>query len=181
MKQIKLTWLLMIALMISACGFHLRGNYDLSKSLAVVSLQGISQHSDTGRLLVSALNASDVTVADEKDTNNFRLVISNESINKRILSLDSTGRANQYELRYQLSFKLQDEQGQDRVAEKTISLRREFLYDENLVLAKSAEEKRLVQDMRSDAVQQLIRRLAYSLKVKATPASAINTPAKTEP
>ncbi len=103
------------------------------------------------------------------------LHITQNSVSKRVVSVDSAGRANQYELHYQLGFTLQEkvqkeEQGEqkqyllDLVKPQTISEKREYLFDANLVLAKSSEELKLLRDMRQSAILQLLRRLNYSLK-----------------
>ena len=171
MKNIKLTFLLLFSFLISSCGFHLRGNQDLSSSLAEVQIQGTSIHSELGRGLVRALTSAKVNVLDESDV---LLIITKDIFSKRVLSLDSSGRANQYELNYQLSFSLikklkQDNEKQsfvDLIASQSITEKREYLFDANLVLAKSDEEIQLNKDMREAAMFQLIRRLKYSLNAK---------------
>ena len=158
-----------------SCGFHLRGSQDLSSVLPEVKVQGINKHSDLGRDLFRALTAAKVEILDESNT---VLIINQNNISKRVLSLDSAGRANQYELSYQLNFSLleiipgeslkygnnkQLEKFVDLVPAQTILEKREYLFDANLVLAKSDEESRLINDMRQAAILQLVRRLSFSL------------------
>lgn len=171
MKNIKLTFLLLFSFLIASCGFHLRGNQDLSSSLAEVQIQGTSIHSELGRGLIRALTRAKVDVLDESDV---LLIITKDIFSKRVLSLDSAGRANQYELNYQLSFSLikklkQDNEKQgfvDLIASQSITEKREYLFDANLVLAKSDEEMQLNKDMRETAIFQLVRRLNYLLNAK---------------
>lgn len=170
MKNIKLTFLLLLGFLIASCGFHLRGSQDLSAVLPELQIQGVNKHSDSGRELIHALTAAKVNVLDESDT---VLNITQNKISKRVLSLDSAGRANQYELSYQLSFSLMKKiQGQDKqpfidlLAAQNITEKREYLFDANLVLAKADEESRLNNDMRQAAMLQLVRRLMFSLKEK---------------
>jgi len=170
MKNIKLTFLSLLSFLIISCGFHLRGSQDLSAVLPEVQIQGISKHSELGRELIRALTAAKVNVLDESET---LLSITRDSFSKRVLSLDSTtDRANQYELSYQLTFSLlkktQDEKSQiiDLIPVQNITEKREYLFDEDFVLAKADEETRLNDDMRQAAMLQLIRRLMFSLKSK---------------
>lgn len=176
MKNSQFTFLLLFSFLIASCGFHLRGNQDLSGVLPEVQIQGISVHSELGRELSRALTAAKVTVLDESDV---LLTVTQDHFSRRVLSLDSAGRANQYELNYQLSFalvkKVKDEKEGSKEKQKlvdlmptqTINTKREYLFDADLILAKTDEETRLNNDMRQAAMLQLVRRLRFSLKSKA--------------
>jgi len=169
MKIINFIILLLAASLFTGCGFHLRGSQDLSVVLPEVQLSGVNPHSDLGRDLIQALTSSKVAVVDESNT---ILKITQKGISKRVLSVDSAGHANQYELNYKLGFVLQkkvlaegdQQQLVDLVKPQTISEKREYLFDANSVLAKTAEEIKLNNDMRQSALIQLLRRLKYSLK-----------------
>jgi LPS-assembly lipoprotein len=161
---------MLLPTLLAACGFHLRGEQDLSAVLPEVKIQGVDKYSDLGRELYQSLLSSKVNITDDS---NIVLDVSNENLSKRVLSVDSAGRANQYELNYQLSFKLvklvQEEQGirqLELLPQQTISTKREYLFDSNLVLAKADEEIQLKKDMRQSLMLQLVRRLNYSLKTE---------------
>ena len=173
MKKIKITYLILLSVLMASCGFHLRGNQDLSAVLPEVQIQGTSIHSDLGRELKRALTNSKVNVLDDSAV---LLSVTRDDFSKRVLSLDSAGRANQYELKYQLSFSLikkesskSDSKKQhvvDLIPSQNITAKREYVFDADLVLAKADEETRLNNDMRQAAILQLIRRLTFSLKSK---------------
>lgn len=175
MKKIKFTFLLLLSFVIASCGFHLRGSQDLSAVLPEIQIQGISKHSELGRELTRALTTAKVNVLDESE---ILLSITRDSFSKRVLSLDSAGRANQYELLYQLSFSLvkkvptENKESKDKqvlvdlIPVQSITEKREYLFDANLILAKADEEIRLNNDMRQAAMLQLVRRLMFSLKSK---------------
>jgi len=176
MKKIKLT-LLLISFLLISCGFHLRGTQDLSAVLPEVQIQGTNKYSELGRELIHTLTNAKVNVMDESDV---LLSISQDSFSKRVLSLDSAGQANQYELSYRLNFSLikkiksenKEANEQLKVTElipaQSITEKREYLFDANLVLAKADEENRLNNDMRKAAMLQLVRRLMFLLKSNAS-------------
>ena len=178
MKKIKFIFLFLVGLLIVSCGFHLRGNQDISDVLPEIKTQGINKHSDFGRELYRTLTAAKVNILDESNT---VLIIKQNNVSKRVLSVDSAGRANQYELNYELRFSLMEIiQGEslkygnskqlnkfvDLVPEQTIHEKREYLFDADLILAKADEENRLISDMRQSVILQLVRRLSFSLKAK---------------
>jgi LPS-assembly lipoprotein len=68
----------------------------------------------------------------------------------------------EYLLRYRLSLRAYDRQQDDWMPATEIQLQRVLPYDDTLVLAKAQEEQMLYDDMRSDAAQQVLRRLAYA-------------------
>lgn len=174
MKKIKHIVILLLSFVIASCGFHLRGNQDLSAILPEVQLQGTDEHSELGRELRRALINAKVNVVEDSLT---VLTVTRDDFSKRVLSLDSAGRANQYELSYHLSFvlvkKVQNESKEnkqqlvDLIPIQNITQKREYLFDANLVLAKADEESRLNNTMREAAMLQLVRRLMFSLKSKA--------------
>lgn len=136
--------------------------------LPELNLSGVEQNSEAGRLLVQAFTNAKVIVTAAAKT---ELKITRFTKAKRVLSLDNNGRANQYELSYQLSFvllrkKTQAEKEVEQVLlpAQTITEKREYLFDANQVLAKADEENRLYRDMQEAAILQLLRRLQFSLK-----------------
>jgi len=177
MKNLKRTFLLLISFLLISCGFHLRGTQDLSAVLPEVQIQGTNKHSELGREIIRTLTAAKVNVLDASDT---LLSITQDSFSKRVLSLNSAGQANQYELSYRLSFslikKIKSETKETSEKLKVIELipaqniteKREYLFDANLILAKADEENRLNNDMRKAAMLQLVRRLVFSLKSNAS-------------
>ncbi len=170
MKSIKFTFLLLFSFFITNCGFHLRGSQDLSAVLPEVSISGVDRYSELGRELTRSLTAAKVNVLDDSK---IILNVTQDDFSKRVLSLDSNGRANQYELSYKLSFSLvkkvkaeDKKMVADLMPAQSITEKREYLFDANLVLAKADEEIRLNNDMRQAAMLQLVRRLLFSLKSK---------------
>lgn len=166
MKKIKFTFLLFISMLVMSCGFHLRGSEDLSSVLPNVNVSGVNPHSDLGRELIRSLALANVDVFNETSV---ILKITKDDFSKRVLSVDSAGRANQYELRYDVSFELLNEVKDKKeiinlMPAQNITERREYLFDADLVLAKENEENRLKIGMRQAAILQLIRRLKFSLK-----------------
>lgn len=177
MNNVKFFILFLVSGFIISCGFHLRGNQDLSAVLPEVQLQGVNIQTQFGQELLAALIAAKVNVQEASD---IILAVTKNEKAKRVLSLDSAGRANQYELSYQLNFSLvkkvkaenekskTKEQLVDLMPAQKITAKREYLFDANLLLAKADEESRLNNDMRQAAILQLIRRIMFSLKYKST-------------
>ena len=169
MKNFKLTYLL-VSILITSCGFHLRGSQDFSKILPEVNVSGVNKYNDLGRDLLRSLASANVNVFDESI---FILNITKDVFSKRVLSVDSAGQANQYELRYDVNFTLVQTVNSEKeqkiiylIPAQSITEKREYLFDANLILATQDEENRLKEDMRQSVILQLMRRLNFSLKAK---------------
>ncbi|HZP85484.1 MAG TPA: LPS assembly lipoprotein LptE [Burkholderiales bacterium] len=99
------------------------------------------------------------------------LEILGEQQQKQILSLSGAGRVTEYLLRYHVAFKVRDKSGKELIGPSDISLERDMAYNDNAILGKENEEAFLFQDMRQDAIQQLVRRLATIKLAEVPPAS----------
>ncbi len=83
---------------------------------------------------------------------------------KEVLSLSAAGSVREYLLIKRVEFRLHDADGNEWLPPGEISLRRSYTFNESEVLARDAQEQRLLKEMQTDAVQQLIRRLQAAKK-----------------
>jgi LPS-assembly lipoprotein len=156
-------------LVLSGCGFHLRGldRAVLPAELAelrVVVQDSVAAHDPLLAAMREALTArADARITDRADAP--VLVLSGERAVSQVLSVGTTGKVSEYLLRYEVSFRLLDAEGKERLAPQTIRLQRSYTFDPLNVLAKEREEKDLAHEMRTDAAGQIVRRLSrVSLK-----------------
>lgn len=146
---------------LSACGFQLRKAPELPfKTL----YSNIAETSLFGQLLKRNLKSignleviSDVREIERADV---ILEILQELQDKVILSRTSTGTVREFTLRLRVNFRLRNRSGDELIPETEIVQEREISFSETAALSKEAEEQLLYRDMRSDLVQQLIRRIA---------------------
>jgi LPS-assembly lipoprotein len=145
-------------LLLSGCGFHLRGTATLPFNTLYVQAPALSPFALQLKRAVHA--GSSTKVIEQPEQAEAILQILNEVPEKEILSLSAGGRVREFQLRYRVGFRVHDGKGSDFVPQTTIQLTRDMTYDDTQVLAKEQEELLLIRDMQSDMVQQIIRRLA---------------------
>ncbi|HKY01895.1 MAG TPA: LPS assembly lipoprotein LptE [Burkholderiales bacterium] len=142
---------------LTACGFHLRGQQKLPfESLAVASTTPLAIE-----IKRAVTSGTETRVQDETPGAEAVLHILREAREKVILSLSSEGRVREYQLRYLVNFRVSRTQGGDYLPTNSIVLTRDMTYNEQ-VLSKEQEEDLLYREMRTDFVQQLMRRMAAS-------------------
>ena len=152
----QLSWVFLIALLITACGFQLRGSAPLS--FTTLNFQGgaLSIKKDLKR----TLETNNVKIVDSAEDAEMLLELLNESTEKRILSLSGGGLVREFELYYTVNFRTrpQSETLWGRV--QTIQIRRDFSYNDKALLGKAEEEAGLYADMRKESVRAILRRLS---------------------
>lgn len=146
--------MLMIAISLAACGFHLRGLADLSFSKLYMK-GSISISRD----LNVALKTNGVTLVKNPEDAEILVEMMNEGTEKRILSLGGTGAVREFELFYRVSFRIKEASDELWGPVQMFEGRRDFSYLDTELLAKSYEETQLYEDMRRDAVREIMRRL----------------------
>ncbi len=150
--------LLLVVLLLSGCGFHLRGAVVLPQSMNNTLIVGASG-SELYYEIENALRNAGGEVAQNMDATTSVLTIHGQGINRKVLSVDSQGRDAEYELELRLIFSLRDPQGQLLADRETIRVNRDFSFDPDNVLAKSEEEASLRSEMLRQGVEQMMRRL----------------------
>jgi len=149
--------LLMVTLLLSACGFHLRGQVPMP--FETIYLQATNPNTPFIRELRRNLEARHVKLMNAVDQAELVLEIVSEFSEKQVLSLGGDGRVNEFRLFYRVSLRAYDPQ-KDWIPAEEIALLSDYSYDDTKVLAKDTEEVLLYQSMRSDMVQQIMRRLS---------------------
>ena len=159
MKNTMRLLLLVVALSLAACGFHLRGSVLKDATYPFKSLY-LKAPGETPFVvdLRRALKANKITIAPADQADLVLEVVSEQTI-KQILSLSGSGRVQEYQLFYRVSLRAYDNKQTDWLSADEISLSRILPYDDAQVLSKEQEEAILYKDMRSDAVAQAVRRL----------------------
>lgn len=156
--------LLCVTLLVSACGFHLRGNYSLPFDTLYIDLP------ETTELYASLKRnietGTKTLVTDDRQTADAILSVVSDRTSQSILSIGADGRVTEYQLIRVFSFRVFSPAGEEIIPQREISLTRALPYSDNTVLAKASESDQLLRDMQADLVQQIMRRLAAANRAK---------------
>jgi LPS-assembly lipoprotein len=152
---------LLVVLALTACGFHLRGSVQLPLELAAINVLDAKSATDIAPALRNALKNAGTRVSDAAP---MVLQLKAEQYGKRVLSVDSSGRAQEYGLSYTVRFLLKAEGAEAGksviwLAEEAVTQTRDLRFDSAAVLGTEGEEAQLKAEMRQDAVLQILRRL----------------------
>lgn len=155
-------------LVLMSCGFQLRGHADLPQGMERVYLQADASVILTRHLQRALIQAGAEMVTDI-DQATAILMIENEEQKRSVLSVSDTARVREYESFYSVTFALRKNDGAIILPEQTLELRRDYSFNENVVLAKEREQASLVRDMQAEAVQVIMRKIRYTQKSVSKP------------
>jgi LPS-assembly lipoprotein len=156
--------ILIAALLTSACGYHLRGAYDLPKGMKTIFLQGGS--TTLREQLKTVLSSSSGQLVTSPDKADIVLRVSKDEIERRVLSLSERGRSNDIELAGHLEFEVIDPKNGVLVEREPIDFRREYFNDQQDVIAKDNEETVIRKEMYQQVVRTMINRSRAALEAK---------------
>ena len=158
MRYLRIFSLVLLTFTIAACGFHLRGAYELPEHLSPVYLDKDSMSLMLYKELRSTLRASGAELTDDETTAASVLKISQEQQTRDVISVDTLGRAREYRLIYRLAFTLQAS-GEAVIDRSNIQLTRNLLFNPEAVLGVTEEMENIYRDMVRDSTGQILLRL----------------------
>lgn len=153
----KLSILITLSSLVTACGFHLRGNYSVPEELQTLSVTSYDPFSVLTRSVQAQLRLNHIKIV-EPSSKIPNLHIINESIGERTLSLYQNTRAAEKELTLNTSYRVTI----PNIGEETFStsVTRSYLDNPLTALAKSVEQDMIKDEMRTFAAAQIMRQMS---------------------
>ena len=150
---------ILLASVLSGCGFQLRGDYLLSDELQTLYVSSSDVHGELTRLTKQHLTRNQVKLLSQKSASSPELRIVSDKLDRRTLSVFQNGQVAEYELIYAVHYQLlfANEEPQNFRFE----LNRDYQDDPNLALAKSRELSLLLSEMRKSAADKILRDMAH--------------------
>lgn len=142
--------------LITSCGYSMRGSLNLPASLEKISVYSDS-YSDLVNSINSTLQNSGITVTSSNSKHLYRIVVISEELNRRQLSMNITGRVNEYELIYEVKYEINS--SNEKNLSDSIILYRDYSFDENNVMGNSDREDDIHKEMISTASTLIFNKL----------------------
>jgi len=144
-----------LAVLLSACGFQLRGTGTYEMAIKELDLTARNAYGDTVNLMRQSLESGGVKVYSGAP---YKLVLTNEQENQRILSYAGAGRTGEYELTTVLSYDING-QGDVPLLSDKIEMQRVFIHDGNNLVGSDQEAADARKDTRREMIQRMMIRL----------------------
>ncbi|CUA83406.1 LPS assembly lipoprotein LptE [Pseudidiomarina woesei] len=151
--------ILLVTLTLVGCGFHLRDSYQLPPNMHNVAIEA-SAFSEFRSVLKQRFELAGAEIVAAEQAGLVVMVI-NDQLNRRTLSLSQSGQVAEYELIYTVNYQLLLPDKAPR--ELQVEVYRDYQDDPNFALAKTREREVLVREMRDEAARQLLRQTIAQL------------------
>jgi LPS-assembly lipoprotein len=158
MHYTRILSLVLLSFALVACGFHLRGSYQLPEHLSPLYLDKESMSLQLYKELRSTIKASGAELTEDAAAAASILKVDSELRTRDVISVDSLGRAREYRLIYRLTFSLRSA-GENVIERSNIQLERNLLFNPEAVLGVAEETQNIYQDMIRDSTGQILLRL----------------------
>ena len=152
--QKKIIALLML-LMITSCGFHMRGMTEIS--FKTISLEG--KELSFTKNLKKVLNSNKVAIVLPSENPELRVELIGEESEKRILSLSGQGLVREYEIFYRVRYRIKTLDSDIWSQENILETRRDFTFSDSNLIGKEEEERQLNESMRNEAISSLFNQI----------------------
>ena len=149
-----------VSVILSSCGFSLRGSDVLSSKFQVIQLDMEQPNSEFSLLLRRSLEVADVSIEAVALTNSDSpvLLVSNERIVSRPITVNPRARAAQYEMRLSINIALGNAE-RYLISPETLMVERIYFEDIANIAGTQEEVEIITAEMRRELVNQLMRRL----------------------
>jgi LPS-assembly lipoprotein len=151
--------LLLGALLLGACGFHLRDEIRLPSGLERVALVVADEFSPLRRSLKAALEraGAQVLAAEAEGAGAVRVPVN--AVTKDVLTVSGRARVQEYVVRHDVELEVVAADGRVLLARTPIMLEREFTFDETQGLGAAQEEELIRKELEREMAQQILRRI----------------------
>ena len=155
----RILYLFVIMMMISSCGYQLRGsmNVDGLENIIIIS----NGHTSISNMLSQKLGSS--VILQTQDNNTYPVVkINSISSRKRQLSVNSSGRVDEYEISKSLDYEIISSENNSVTG--TLKASGSYDFNESRMQITSEQEKITNNAIDKVLVRKLIQKLRYNLK-----------------
>ena len=146
---------ILFLLVITSCGFHMRGMTEIS--FKTISLEG--KELSFTKNLKKILNTNKVAIVSPTDNPELRVELLSEESEKRILSLSGQGLVREFEIFYRVRYRVKTIDSEIWSQENIIETRKDFTYSDSNLIGKEEEERQLNEAMRNEAITNLFNQI----------------------
>jgi len=156
---VRWTSLALAVMLVSACGFHVRGDASLSARMRAPYLAVPDRYTPFHAELQRSLQAAGAEPAASPETATALVRVWVDETGRNILAISARNTPQEYEVYYRVEYSV-TAGGEEILPRQQVVLAREYAYDETAVLAKEHEERDIVQALARDLATLVTRRLA---------------------
>lgn len=151
----KIFLLLALCGFISACGFQLRGAYEVAADKQQVTIIARNANSELMKSLRQSMKFNGIK---EVAGAPYQIQLLDHRYKRRAAAINSSADIEEYEISIEVVMLIADQQGKPLSADLTVQRDRVYTYDKNAAAASSEQEALLRRELYQDVAQSILRR-----------------------
>ena len=157
-RNARVSVVLVLILLCTACGFQLREDMDLPPEMARTRMVIDDEYSLLARRVRSLLEQSGTHFVASDVATAF-LEIPTNKVDTAVLTIGDNANVREYRVSHTVKFRVTDASGRELIRWQTIRQARELSFDAQNILAISREQEYLKQDLAETLARMLVTRL----------------------
>jgi LPS-assembly lipoprotein len=150
---------LVAALLLGACGFHLRGAAPLPTEMSVTFIQGTSEFNSLNDDFRTALESHGARVTQDRGEATAVLTILENKTGTDVLTVDLGGKVLEYRISQMIHFEVAAADGHVLVDRQSVSMNRAIKFNRDDVLGKEREAELIRKELQRDVVNLAMLRI----------------------
>lgn len=147
------------ALLLTACGFHLRGEAQLPPGMARIYVESADPYGPLKRNLEKALERSGATIETKAGDGIAEVRLSAVSLGPIVRSVSANARVNEFTMLYHVELQVTDAAGKVLLPKQVVEQSRIFTFDQTQAIGTGAEQDEIKKEMERDMVQVVLRKV----------------------
>jgi LPS-assembly lipoprotein len=161
--------IVLLTILLGACGFQLRGTGGYELAVDSVAIVADNNFSDLADELEDTLKSIGVAVNATEPQYVIRL--NSETTTRRPVATSGNITVSEYEVRLRAIFSIADNEGEILIDDTPLTAERIYSFDASNFVSNAEEESVLIEEMRQDLAGQLVRRFSATLRSRSSEAS----------
>lgn len=149
---------MLLALLTAGCGFHMQGALEVPAAMQSTYVATDDRYSLFYRKLRRELETSGVQLVDAPANSIATLTIHQDETGQRVLSVSARNVPTEFEVFYTVEYSIGHEDS-TLLDRRSLTLTRDYTYDETLVLGKAREEQVLRNAIADDLVRIVLKQI----------------------
>jgi LPS-assembly lipoprotein len=146
-------------LALAGCGFQLQGAQQLSPVMGAAYLDAADRYTDFHQALADALRVAGAKLVRERADAKVVVEVQRDESGQRVLSVSARNTPTEYEVYYTVVYRVRAGD-RELLAPQTLTLTREYSFDETRLLAKEQEQEFIRAALARELAALVMRRLA---------------------
>ncbi len=163
-KLLPVIFIAICLIWVSGCGLRLKGSVATLASNKRIFVTGIPTYNPFTIQLKDTLALSGGSITSKLDAFDLHLHVLDQRRTRRELSLSQRGKANEYELTFEITFEVIDTSSHQLMPQQTISITRDYFNQQLRVLGKANEEEMIWKEIYKTTVNNFLQRLDIAMK-----------------